>query len=246
MTSFVERENRGDSEKLTIISKISDLNIKNITVFSRDERIQGRRREDIKITVIKMDVGIDSLRFVEDTINIKFDIGTSTFRGRRIKMITDSNSEVEEFVKVQGVRLTVFIENLNIVRVESIGIIKFEEQIVDSITEAKKRGFIGIIVTNFVGGVSRRGLNILNVFISGEFKDIEFSEIDLVSRIHLIRKRERIIGGIKRDFVKGIKIEDKNKEINRFILDGINESEDGIIVRLGESEREDLTRGRVE
>ena len=107
-------------------------------------------REDVKITVIKMNMSVDSLRFVEDTINKKFNISASTFFRRGVDVITDGDNKMKKFVKVQGIGLTVFIENLDIVGIKSGRVVKFEEKIVDSVTETEKGGFISIIVTDFV------------------------------------------------------------------------------------------------
>ena len=50
----------------------------------------------------------------------------------------------------------------------------------------------------------------------------------------------RVIG----DFVKIVEIEDKDNKINRFVLDGVDESEDHIVVRIREGDMKSRVRVR--
>ena len=77
------------------------------------------------------------------------------------------------------------------------------------------------------------------IFISGEFKNFEGREVNFIGGSNLTVYRDGVIGIIIRDFKKVTKIGDKDNKINSFIFDGIKESEDEIIVGVGEDGREE-------
>lgn len=131
---------------------------------------------------------------------------------------------------------------MNIIRIESITVVKFENEIINSITETEKRCFKGIIIIEFVRRIRGRRRSILKIFESGELKSFKFSEVNLVGRVHKIVKIHGIIGRIKRNFINRIEIKDKDDEINRFSLYRINESKYHIIVRGRERKRVDILR----